>query len=571
MSGPPRYHSKPGALIQVEADLFLSLNPEVVKGDDVWIDFVADIGDSWDATYATLSLIARNTLTVRGLPSALPRGDILAIGGDLVYPSPSRNTYRTKTRTAFRAALPEQPQLRQPSVVAIPGNHDWYDGLTGFLREFCQGGLLGGWTLEQRRSYFAVKLKRDWWLLGIDIALDSRIDAPQQSYFTEILLSIPRPPIGPRARVILCAPKPVWLANPRYSRDADKNLGFFLDLLRAHGCEVKLILSGDTHHYSRYQARKSGRQLIVAGGGGAYLSATHRIPPSVADLTDAPPPGGPETFDATEYPYPTVLQSRRLLWGALGLAFHSRNWPFAVVAGAIYAVMTLPLYKPWWLVMTGTVNGFHARLLTALQTEVPWYSGALALAVLAGTALFTMAANRGPGLLKGLWGLTHGVAHGAVALWLLSWYRYLEPAAKLQEAAPAIFSVQILGESVGHLLAILAYVVVGGALATTLLGAFVAVSDVMFGWHTNEAFSFQSIFDFRNFVRMHLDASGTLTVYPVGLGRVPRRWRARAVHVDEALAPRNVASPADERHPAAYESGDAILDPHAIEPEIIIR
>ena len=73
-----------------------------------------------------------------------------------------------------------------PALFAVPGNHDWYDGLTAFLRFFCQGGWVGGWKTEQRRSYFAVKLPQRWWLLGIDIQFDTYIDAPQIDYFRTV-------------------------------------------------------------------------------------------------------------------------------------------------------------------------------------------------------------------------------------------------------------------------------------------------------------------------------------------------------------------------------------------------
>ena len=55
------------------------------------------------------------------------------------------------------------------------------------MREFCQGGLFGGWQLVQSRSYFAAKVAPGWWIWGIDIALDTRIDSPQQAYFLDIL------------------------------------------------------------------------------------------------------------------------------------------------------------------------------------------------------------------------------------------------------------------------------------------------------------------------------------------------------------------------------------------------
>ena len=74
-----------------------------------------------------------------------------------------------------------------PTVYAIPGNHDWYDGLTGFMRLFGQDDRwLGGWRTNQTRSYFAVELPHDWWLWGIDIQSDSLIDEPQLDFFGRV-------------------------------------------------------------------------------------------------------------------------------------------------------------------------------------------------------------------------------------------------------------------------------------------------------------------------------------------------------------------------------------------------
>src|SRR4029453_5636592 len=42
---------------------------------------------------------------------------------------------------------------------------------------------------------------------------------------------------------------------------------------------------------------------------------------------------------------------------------------------------------------------------------------------------------------------------------------------------------------------------------------------------TNEAFPCQHLMDDKSFLRLHIGPGGTLTIYPVGIGRVPRRWR----------------------------------------------
>ena len=47
----------------------------------MWVDFVADIGDSWQATHAVATLLATRKLTVRGHSGWLPSADIVVLGG----------------------------------------------------------------------------------------------------------------------------------------------------------------------------------------------------------------------------------------------------------------------------------------------------------------------------------------------------------------------------------------------------------------------------------------------------------------------------------------------------------
>src|SRR5215218_607800 len=60
------------------------------EGEPLWIDFVADLGDGFDATYAIACLLARRELQLQdgqGDPYVLPRGRALVMGGDQVYPA----------------------------------------------------------------------------------------------------------------------------------------------------------------------------------------------------------------------------------------------------------------------------------------------------------------------------------------------------------------------------------------------------------------------------------------------------------------------------------------------------
>ncbi|HWI05962.1 MAG TPA: hypothetical protein VNT54_00425, partial [Solirubrobacteraceae bacterium] len=58
---------------------------------DLWIDYLSDTGDGWDATYTMAWLLAQPALQAG--EETLPRGRILLLGGDEVYPSASPEQY----------------------------------------------------------------------------------------------------------------------------------------------------------------------------------------------------------------------------------------------------------------------------------------------------------------------------------------------------------------------------------------------------------------------------------------------------------------------------------------------
>src|SRR5262249_16787115 len=151
------------------------------------------------------------------------------------------------------------------------GNHDWYDGLTAFMRIFCQKKWIGGRKTRQSRSYFAIEMPHRWWLWGIDIQLDSYIDEPQLRYFESVVTRM-----KPGARVILCTARRSWVATKADPRGW-KNLAFLENrLIRPSGAHLMLSLSGDEHHYVHFVGT-DGTHKVTAGGGGAFLHPTHTI------------------------------------------------------------------------------------------------------------------------------------------------------------------------------------------------------------------------------------------------------------------------------------------------------
>ena len=122
----------------------------------VWFDFVADSGDGFDSTYAIAYLLAQPLLRVDGMKDPLPRGSALFMGGDEVYPTSKRQDYTDKFRTPYGWAMPNiSGDKHHPPIFMIPGNHDWYDGLTNFLAMFCRNKQtsIGNWRTRQRRRH----------------------------------------------------------------------------------------------------------------------------------------------------------------------------------------------------------------------------------------------------------------------------------------------------------------------------------------------------------------------------------------------------------------------------------
>ncbi|MFY0583097.1 metallophosphoesterase [Cystobacter fuscus] len=177
-------------------------------GEDFWLDYVSDTGDGWNSTYAVARLLAKPELELKdpnGDTHALERGRILVFGGDQVYPGASRDTYEQRLVQPYREAMSRSPEP-SPHLFAIPGNHDWYDGLSAFMRLFCADRWFAGRRTRQSRSYFALKLPRGWWLIGTDVQLNSDIDVPQLEYFRQTATYM-----QPGDRIILCNAEPAWI------------------------------------------------------------------------------------------------------------------------------------------------------------------------------------------------------------------------------------------------------------------------------------------------------------------------------------------------------------------------
>jgi hypothetical protein len=78
----------------------------------VWIDYVADLGDGFDATYAIASLLAQETLTIAG--HVTRRGQILMMGGRRGLPQCVAGNLSAAVARSIRLGVSRSlPQLKQ--------------------------------------------------------------------------------------------------------------------------------------------------------------------------------------------------------------------------------------------------------------------------------------------------------------------------------------------------------------------------------------------------------------------------------------------------------------------------
>jgi hypothetical protein len=496
----------------------------VTENGELWFDYVADLGDGFHATYSVAWLLAQPRLAVGG-SADLPRGRLLLMGGDQVYPLASGDGYESRMKGPYRAALPEPPAGEpQPTLFALPGNHDWYDGLTAFVRLFARrkDGHIGGWRTEQRRSYFTIKLPNGWWLFAMDEQSGAYIDDPQLLYFEKAAEHV-----RPGDRIILMTPSPKWVKAADNPEEYDATDYFIRTILAPTGADVRVLVSGDLHHYARYSG--PDRELITCGGGGAYLLGTHQLKDEIV----VPPE---ETLTRSksrsrvyglQSRFPDAATSKRMGWGA----FHrvpTRNPGFATMLGLI---QTLTM-----LAMAGAASqGGTIQRLFSIPLSV------MVVLILGGTVLF--ARPPGAAAAKHARHWIFGLAHGFAQLGLAAggtWVWLQTPVHEWSGPGPLVVAAVVYGPVIGFL-------------STQLCALYLLVAG-MFDVNVNELFAGQGIEDAKSFLRLHIAADGTLTIHPIGVDKVCRKWTPNPTGAPEA----------------SWLTPDQPLSPHLIEDPIVL-
>ena len=518
------------------------------ESKEMWIDFVADIGDGFGPTYSVATQLAKPTLRPDGSPKTTERGRVLIMGGDEVYPAADFREYQNKAVGPYSAAFPDvwdkETEKDAPHLYAVPGNHDWYDGLTAFMRIFCRQQKVGGWRTKQSRSYFSMKLPHNWWLWAIDIQFDTYIDEPQFRYFEKVAEHLDK-----GHSIILCTAKPSWVeAGEEGHQEAYANLDYLeRRLVRPKGAEVRLALTGDSHHYARYaradEPGGNGRgpaQKITAGGGGAFLAATHHLPVEL----ELPPPKSrdrdksPRSCWRLECRYPSEKESRQQRKHVVRLAFDNAGmWAFVGGVHVAYAWMAQASHRK----ATERSRDVVARLS---YDDIARGIARSPLAVLFSAGLtrglvgFTKAESA-----KVKWGL--GLAHAGAQLGAV--------VASAGTAAKVCRRLRLSGAGFSGGFVVLVGVG-GGLLGCGVMAGYLYVAD-FFKLNANELFSAQRIRDWKNFVRLHIAEDGTLTIYPVGIRTTPKKWRL--AHDPKGDSP-------------LFEPAKGSVEPRLIEPPIVV-
>ncbi|WP_281321952.1 metallophosphoesterase [Flavobacterium aestivum] len=531
------------------------------KNKEIWIDYISDTGDGFNSTYTVASLAAKNlslklqpdyelkfdkknkqkqkevdTLKQEGT-SELQSGNLLILGGDQVYPTPNGDEYKNRFKIPFSAAhnVPATTENERPIMFAIPGNHDWYDGLTNFMKLFSQKRWIGNWITEQKRSYFAIKLPHDYWLWGIDIQLNADIDQQQKHYFETIAKE--NMPAG--SKVILCTAEPSWVYKQVKDNDETyKRLKYFEqiyitgDAYKKIGKKFKIAatLTGDLHHYSRYSeerlAHNNGDEtefnhLITAGGGGAFMHSTHMLPKSLDKITEDYEfmRSKLQSFPKLEMAFPKKETSRKLMF--LNLIFPWFNKFFCFLMGSLALLfvwnITVSNHIDTSAFVPSFFSGFCSHSFNLFSSLLSFkyiiyhpmllFMSAL---VLAGFILFTDI-DRTKWFY--LWGFIHGMLH----LWAIFFSVYL-----------AQYLYYCCGTNIDptckFLISITGSFFASALLNGFLMGIYLFISGYFFSIHINEASSSFSYQHYKNFLRMHIDNNGDLTIYPVGIKRVVTKW-----------------------------------------------
>src|SRR5215212_447432 len=306
----------PAANSVAEVEQFWKSQPRNAASDEeFWFDYVSDTGDGQKAMYSVaflcmsdfsvnapqpgqaVSFLKDPAIVPSGNEMLLPRGTFLLIGGDTSYHISDYGTLAIRVQNPFwwafsdlngRVSVSDRPR----PLFGIPGNHDYYDSLDGFNRQFRRPStpdeiipgkrppllMLPTFERQQEASYVALRLPFDWWFWGLDTE-DGEIDFRQLEFFKDI-----QKQYSPK-KLLVATPEPSIVFGKFAAANSKQSITFkelglerpFIkkgEQLPKDKCRVDL--AGDVHHYARHfgptrTESSSNYTSVMAGGGGAFF------------------------------------------------------------------------------------------------------------------------------------------------------------------------------------------------------------------------------------------------------------------------------------------------------------
>jgi hypothetical protein len=230
--------------------------------------------------------------------------EFMVVMGDIVYPAGDAQDYENKFY---------RPYTNYPGpIYGVPGNHDWYDGLHGFMRHFC--GARAKRRGRPSRSGARGVLKRVLWrdprrtdevavarmqalrarpeqqaqqpgpylaidagpllIVGIDTGITGTIDRDQAEWLKRVSGASSKPKI-------LVSGKPLVVDGVRWPGPIEGSDQTVDDIVGTPEHNYLAAIGGDVHNYQRYPVEVGEErtiQYIVNGGGGAGAQGTHKLP-----------------------------------------------------------------------------------------------------------------------------------------------------------------------------------------------------------------------------------------------------------------------------------------------------
>ena len=502
------------------------------RGEEFWFDFAADMGDGFDGTAPVAWMMGRRSLQLPDRhaaeiptpPASMPRAELVVFGGDEVYPFAGPGVYESHTELPFRMGLEGGPDLSNgdgsngngstgdadstgddagPTLVAIPGNHDWMGGIEHFEEVFVSGRRFADhWSTPQQNTWFHVALPQGWWIWGIDTGMHNELVGPQADYFREAARSL-------RAgdRVILVTPVPLWQLRAKFPKAYAELRGTFDPIIAGANATMPLCLSADTHVFAHLERVDvdAPEDHICAGGGGAFLQPTHNLPERI------PVEGGNAEFRLTSR-WPLSADSRSIAPGA-GRVFSSQYRPLVVFIALLQCgIFGLDAIRRGNWRPDGpddSVDGW--RDVLAWTFPSPWVIGALVLIALIGVVIF-----RGNSVEPKLGGAAR--AYGLIT----------GSALALSFAAVNAVRASVASDwNAGDWRYWVAFAVaglIGGILGGALFIGLVRWSNRRIKANDTLAFSPANSTRFKHFLRFRIDRDGDLTCFVVGMDPVGEGW-----------------------------------------------